>query len=237
MDFMFFTGLSVELSKWIQRESTCPSSLKSFPPSFPTSLSHQSTDNLFSITVLLPFFCPGPAHRPPPDLHSSLPGPQASFCPLPIHPPTHSLLPGSRVICPKHNTDHLSQFPFRTGSGSLMPFSYGLILKALSALLVSRPTHRPLNLQSVPHPTPMPSISFCTASVHGPALCDCLSHCDGPDLLPTQLPTGVVWHGAGTEMLAEEQRTPSENVVAIYATAVVPHKVPLSLAFWKYHFE
>lgn len=38
-------------------------------------------------------------------------------------------------------------------------------------------------------------------------------------------------------MLAEEQRTPSENVVAIYATAVVPHKVPLSLAFWKYHFE
>lgn len=122
--------------------------------------------------------------------YSSLPGPQASFCPLPIHPPTHSLLPGSRVICPKHNTDHLSQFPFQTGSGSLMPFSYGLILKALSALLVSCPTHRPLYLQSVPHPTPMPSISFCMASVHGPALCDCPSHCDGPDLLPTQLPHG-----------------------------------------------
>lgn len=54
---------------------------------------------------------------------------------------------------------------------------------------------------------------------------------------PLSYPTGVVWHGAGTEMLAEEQRAPSENVVAIYATAVVPHKVLLSLAFWKYHFE
>lgn len=185
---MFFTGLSVELSKWIQRESTLQASslfLHLFPLPFPISL-------LIIFSPLL-FSSPSSALAQLISLlqtYSSLPGPQASFCPLPIHPPTHSLLPGSRVICPKHNTDHLSQFPFQTGSGSLMPFSYGLILKALSALLVSCPTHRPLYLQSVPHPTPMPSISFCMASVHGPALCDCPSHCDGPDLLPTQLPHG-----------------------------------------------